>query len=804
MRIIKDINFNWKYTDQFKEEYIGEDFDDSYFSEVNIPHSNIEVPFNNFPEEIYQFESCYRKSLWLDKWHDDEMVFIHFEGVMTYAKVYLNGQYLGEHKGGYTGFRIDLTPAARAEDYNLLAVYVDSRERSDIPPFGHVVDYMTFGGIYREVSLEYCHKVYIESSLIKGKDLLSETPLMEVDLHLKNSDGRSGVISCSGELVRDNRNVLHFTTEIALSGNENQLHRFNCSLENIELWDIENPALYHLNLTLTEKGKETGKYSYRCGFRDISYRPDGFFLNGRKIKIRGLNRHQTYPYAGNAMPKSAQYKDAEILKEELGVNTVRLSHYPQSRHFLDRCDELGLLVFDEIPGWQHIGDDDWKKISLKNVEEMIKTDGNHPSIFIWGVRINESQDDDEFYAKTNDLARSLDNSRPTGGVRCFPGSRLLEDVYTYNDFNHSGKNAGLIKRKKAAKSKVPYLVTEHNGHMFPSKKFDNEKHRTDQAKRHLTVLDWMYGDSEISGAIGWSMFDYYTHQDFGSGDKICYHGVMDMFRIPKNASFAYASQQDENPVMYISSSMNIGENEGSLLGDVYIFTNCDSVKMYKGGSFVKEFYPRRDLYPHLPHPPVVIDDFLGDAIEKNETFSRRNAAVIKELMTKISREGYSLGLIDTIRMGLLFLKTGMNYKDAEDLYTKYFGGWGGAANSYTFEGFIDGECVKRVEKNQNALPRLVLSVDKTELREEETWDCTRCIVSLADSSGNIFHYGNDAFQIETTGPIEVIGPETIALVGGSVGFWLKTRGEEGQAQVKIHSGRFGTIEENLNIEVRGK
>jgi len=804
MRKKTDINFHWKYTPRFREEYISEEFDDSDFPEVHIPHSNIEVPFNNFPEEIYQFESCYRKTLWIDKWSDDEMVFIHFEGVMTYAKVYLNGQYLGEHKGGYTGFRIDLTPAARAEDHNILTVYVDSSERSDIPPFGHVVDYLTFGGIYREVSLEYCNKVHIESSLIKGKKLLSEQPEMEVDLHMKNFNSSSGRISCIGKLINGNKIISHFTTEFELNGKEDQLHRFRCNLENVELWDIDNPVLYDLKLTVIQQGNETGSHSYRFGFRDISYRSDGFYLNGRQIKIRGLNRHQTYPYSGNAMPKSAQYKDAEILKEELGVNAVRLSHYPQSRHFLDRCDELGLLVFDEIPGWQHIGDENWKKVSLKNVEEMIKTDGNHPSIFIWGVRINESQDDDEFYKKTNELARGLDNSRPTGGVRCFPGSKLLEDVYTYNDFNHSGRNVGLIKRNKAAKSKVPYLITEHNGHMFPTKKIDDERHRIDQAKRHLTVLDTMYGDNEISGAIGWSMFDYYTHQDFGSGDKICYHGVMDMFRIPKDASYAYASQQDENPVMHVSSSMNIGENEASLLGDVYIFTNCDSVKMYKGGTFVREFFPRRDLYPHLPHPPVIIDDFLGDSIEKNENFSRRNAAVIKELMTKVSREGDNLGLIDTLRMGLLFLRTGMNYKDAEDLYTKYFGGWGGAATNYTFEGFINGKCVKRVEKNQNAEAALFLTLDKSELKEEETWDCTRCIISLNDPSGNTFIYGSDAFQVETKGPIEVIGPKTISLVGGSVGFWLKTRGEKGKAQVKIQSGRFGTIEKTLNIEVSEK
>lgn len=135
------------------------------------------------------------------------------------------------------------------------------------------------------------------------------------------------------------------------------------------------------------------------------------------MKLIGLNRHQSWPYAGYAMPRRIQRKDARILKEELGCNMVRTSHYPQSRHFLDACDELGLLVMEEIPGWQHIGDEAWKERSLKELEDMIIRDYNRPSIVLWGVRINESQDDHNFYERTNALAHSMDSGRQTGGTR---------------------------------------------------------------------------------------------------------------------------------------------------------------------------------------------------------------------------------------------------------------------------------------------------------------------------------------------------------------------------------------------------
>ena len=228
------------------------------------------------------------------------------------------------------------------------------------------------------------------------------------------------------------------------------------------------------------------------------------FRSGKNVKIRGLNRHQSWPYVGYAMPARAQIRDADILKNELNVNTVRTSHYPQSIEFLDRCDEIGLLVFEEIPGWQHIGPAEWKDVAVKNVEEMILRDWNHPSIIIWGVRINESADDDELYARTNAVARALDPHRQTGGVRCIDNSSFLEDVYTMNDFVNSGGDIALRPQEDITGlgKKVPYLVTEYNGHMYPTKKFDCEERQNEHVLRHLRVQNASYRDESISGAIG--------------------------------------------------------------------------------------------------------------------------------------------------------------------------------------------------------------------------------------------------------------------------------------------------------------
>ena len=227
---------------------------------------------------------------------------------------------------------------------------------------------------------------------------------------------------------------------------------------------------------------------------------------------------------------------------------VRTSHYPQSHHFIDECDRRGLLVFTEIPGWQHIGGEDWKAQAVENTREMVQQYRNHPSIILWGVRINESRDDDELYRLTNGVAHELDPSRPTSGVRDRVKSSFLEDVYAYNDFSHKGDNAGCLKKKKSTPDrKKGQLISEFNGHMFPTKSFDCEDHTTEHMLRHARVMNAYYKEKDIAGGFGWCMFDYNTHQDFGSGDRICYHGVTDMFRNKKPAGELYFAQQEAEP-----------------------------------------------------------------------------------------------------------------------------------------------------------------------------------------------------------------------------------------------------------------
>ncbi len=795
MRNTQQINDEWLYLPYYVEGLERNDADESPFVTIRLPHTNKELPFNNFDERDSQFVSCYRRHF---SWEAraGKRVFLHFEGVMTAAKVYLDGEFLQEHIGGYTPFSCELTGKLKAGEH-VLAVVVDSRERSDIPPFGYVIDYLTYGGIYREVWLEETDEVFVKNAQVKPEKT-GERWRIEAELYLDNGIGATGVAMLRLALRETEGESAALELTQPLNGEREQTLHASFDAGEVRVWDIDEPNLYELTVSLSV-GTIQDRYACKIGFREAKFTPEGFYLNGKKRKLRGLNRHQSYPYVGYAMPKRAQEFDAELLKRELGVNIVRTSHYPQSKHFLNRCDELGLLVLEEIPGWQHIGGDEWKQNTLTALEEMITRDWNHPSIVLWGVRINESQDDDPFYEATNALAHKLDATRQTGGIRNFEGSHLLEDVYTYNDFLHNGITEPLKKPEEVVNTRAPYLVTEHNGHMFPTKKYDCEEKRVEHALRHLRVLDRMYGSPKISGAIGWCMSDYNTHKDFGSGDRICYHGVTDIFRLPKTAAAAYRSQQEESVVMEVASGMHQGERAGSDLSCVYVFTNCDSVRLYKNGENIGTYLPDRAEFRNIPHPPVVITDFIGDLLERNEGLSKRDSDRIKRVFAAIVRYGdKSLPLRYKIAMAYAMLKNHYSYKDAVNLYMRYVAGWGSESTEFLFEGYRGDSLVATARRGASATAGLRLTADSLELEEGDTYDVCRVTMEHVDSFGAVMTYSSEAVRVQVSGAGERIGPELVSLLGGSAAFWVKST-VAGEILVSVESERFGKQELRLSV-----
>lgn len=701
---IYQLNRNWLFTTKRMHT------DPNDWARVNLPHANVILPWHSFDDKSYEFVSFYRRQFMAPKEWSGQRVFVDFDGAMTAAKVGINNHQFEEYKGGYTPFSLELTPHLRAGNANVLEVELDSSERSDIPPFGGNIDYLTFGGIYRDVRLRVVPQAYIQNVYAKPVRVLTDDRALVVRTYL---NGAKPGATLTAELRLGTRTIQTATARV--ENPEAEYHDIQLErLGEIQLWSLTTPALYHVDVSLKNEDGSEDHYGTRVGFREGRFTPAGFLLNGQHLKLRGLNRHQTFPYTGGAMPARVQRRDAQVLKQELKLNLVRTSHYPQSPAFLDACDELGLLVLEEIPGWQHIGEQPWQDVSVRNVGEMIRRDWNHPSIILWGVRINESHDNHDFYTRTNALAHSLDDARQTGGIRYLYNSELLEDVFTMNDFGFPLRPV----------NHPLYLNTEFSGHMFSTKRFDNVERVAEHVLRHARVHNQIAGDDRYAGGIGWCAFDYNTHANFGSGDRICYHGVSDIFRIPKPAAGFYKSQCDPKEEVVIEPGFfwsSGDKSEAGGVGRVPICSNCDHLKIYLAGRLILEADPDRAGYGNLKHPPfmVKIADLPLDP-------------------------------------------------------------WG----DLKIEGYLKGELVKTVTLSGSGVDTdLKVEPDDLELNGDGR-DATRVVLRVTDEYGNIRPFATGAVSLAIEGPGEIVGENPFSLAGGGGAVWIRAKDAAGTIRLE--------------------
>ena len=321
----------WEFTESWSDGFAAGEGEGA---PVRLPHTVKELPQHYADHNAYQMVCGYRRRLEIGEELAGKRLFLQFDGAAHIATVYINGRAIAQHRSGYTAFRVDITDAVTFLGENVLAVKLDTTENPQVPPFGFVIDYLTYGGLYREVWLDVREKCHIQDLYITTPDLHT----LKIKPALANAEGCILMV----ELLKGERRLIRkaFTAGGVIL--------IDCP--EVKAWSPEHPILYTCRVTLLKIGKVKDVQEVKVGFRTAEFKADGFYLNGEKTFLRGLNRHQCYPYAGYAVPEKLQREDARILKEELCCNAVRTSHYPQSHHFIDECDKLGLLVFTEIPG----------------------------------------------------------------------------------------------------------------------------------------------------------------------------------------------------------------------------------------------------------------------------------------------------------------------------------------------------------------------------------------------------------------------------------------------------------------------
>jgi beta-galactosidase len=662
-RVEQNFSTGWLYVARDVRNGERPDLDDHSFQQVSVPHANILTPAETFDPDMFRFVSWYRKHFQPDPTWKNKLVRLRFQGVMTIADVYLNGRHLATHKGGYTPFEVDLAPGLQFGKENIIAVRVDSRIQPHVPPEGtpeispsglyffasrghlarlapKMYGYYLFGGIQRDVELRVSDRLHIEDVYYVTKRIRPDAAL-SATIHIRND--RSAPTESSVRVRirdREGQEVAAAAANVKLaSGEARDVPLEIDPIRNAKLWDPDHPNRYVAEAELSDSSGATDREATWIGIRQIDWTGGVFHINGQPLQLRGLNRHQTYPFIGGAVPNRLQRRDALTLKYGLGVNAVRSSHYPPDPEFLDECDRIGLLVMDEFPSWQYVGQDsEWKDNEVNAAREMILRDRNHPSVFLWGVRVNEGSfhedDDRDLYDRTYGLVKQLDPSRAPGGARLsegWHGKMVPEETLTVNDYSEHFPQPA---------TDMPWLISEFgDARQIPV--WEDEDALLWGTNFWMGHYDALYAHPEFSGAMGWAAFDY-NSPEFNTPVAItATHCVDDIYRLPKGfTAYAMASQMDPDlygPMVHILSYWE------QAFPDLWVASNAEEVEVKVNGKSIGR--QRATEFSHLPHP--IFKFTLGEAYQPGtvEALAFRHGEIVAREELRSPQEAEKLQIV---------------------------------------------------------------------------------------------------------------------------------------------------------------
>ena len=607
-----DFSQRWLFGGRYVTGAEQPGYDDGGFETVTLPHTVTSLSWDNWDYAAWEHVWIYRKHF-AGAAVAGGRVLVVFDGVMTNAIVVLNGWTAGAHAGGYLPWTTELTSYITEGD-NVLAVIVDARWL-DVPPDAEPtgpssMDYLQPGGIYRDVTLNVMPEIYLEDVFARPQDVLGSDRNVKVQATVNAAVVPDGNTAAITSILLDGTRVLaaaETAVEITCTGSSTVALTIT-EIGPVTYWSPENPKLYTVTTTVYYAAGGQGAahtVTTTIGFREAVFTDNGFYLNGSRYKILGLNRHQMFPYLGMAAPARLQQRDAQILKNELNCNMVRCSHYPQSPHFLDACDELGIMVWEEPPGWGRMGDAAFQALMLRDVRDMVIRDRNRPSVVVWGTRLNETKNYPALYAQARQIAYAYDGSRQTTGAVAFHTTAgWAEDVFSYDDYHLAGGEPDLLPPVPG----VPYLISESVGALNPTYRwFDPPAVLANQAFAHALANDQAQSDVRYAGILAWAGLDYYSApRSKRNWNTLRTPGVLDTFRVPKPGAAVYQSQVDPatRPVIvpvffWDSCSAPTGPGPDSMFA-----TNCDRLEIFAGGTYLATTTPDRQRFGHLAYPPA--------------------------------------------------------------------------------------------------------------------------------------------------------------------------------------------------------
>jgi len=623
------MDYNWKFIQSDVNGAEKPDFDDAKWRTLHLPHDwSIEGEFKEdattqgsggyLPAGI----GWYRKQFIVSEIKKNQQFSIEFDGVYMNSDVWINGQHLGKHVYGYTGFRYDLTPFLK-KGKNTIAVRVDNSLQLSSR-------WYTGSGIYRHVWLSITNPVHVAHwgthITTPQVDSTSATVLIRTSVENNFTNPtkmilRSVVIDGSGKVIAT------VETPVSISASGKEAIEQTLKVSTPLLWSIENPALYTLKSYLLEGKKEVDNFSSTFGIRKIEYDKDnGFLLNGKHVKMNGVCLHHDAGCLGAAVPEQAWVRRLQVLKE-MGCNAIRTSHNPPDPAFLDLCDKMGFLVMDEAfdewiarkaPefGYHKYFEANWKS----DLISMIQRDRNHPSIVIWSAG-NEVPDQvkengSETLRKLMEVFHKEDPTRPVtqANDRIAAGdgpAKLpfleMQDIVGYNYVDrwlerrelyysidrHDHPNWKMIGTENGSVRGIrgQYSIETDQSESRPGRTNDYRKNmiQAEQLWKFTAVNDYVIGD------FMWTGIDYLGEARWPN--KSSSSGEIDLCGFPKDGYYFYQSQWTKKPMVHLFPHWNWKGHEGQVIS-VIAYSNCDSVELFLNG---KSYGIKSAIFPQQGH-----------------------------------------------------------------------------------------------------------------------------------------------------------------------------------------------------------
>lgn len=647
-REVYSMNPAWRFHKGAMEGAETKEFNDKDWTVVSLPDGIEYLPTEASGCINYQGEVWYRKHFTPDAALKGKKLFLHFEAIMGKSKVFVNGKLLTEHFGGYLPVIADVTDVLDWNGDNVIAVWADNSDDPSYPPgkAQDVLDYTYFGGIYRDCWLIAHNNVFItdpnyENEVAGGglfvafgkvSDALAE---VQLKIHVRNATKNpfSGQVEYM-LLQPDGTEVARLSDKIQVKVGRATTVSDRMPVKQPMLWTPSTPTLYNLLVRVLDKeGNVIDGYRRRIGIRSIEFKgKDGFYLNGRPYgkPLIGANRHQDFAVVGNAVANSIHWRDAKKLKD-VGMEIIRNAHCPQDPAFMDACDELGLFVIVNTPGWQFWNDaPEFAQRVYSDIRNVVRRDRNHPSVWLWEPILNETWYPADFAKNTRDI---VDAEYPY--PYCYSGSdseaRGHENfpVYFAHPANMQDASKEIDPTKTYFTREWGDNVDDWSSHNSPSRVARNwgEQPMRVQAQHYacpyypVTSYDVLHKQSpqHVGGCL-WHSFD---HQRGYHPDPF-YGGLMDVFRQPKYSYYMFMAQRpavknDRNagsgPMVYIAHEMTPFSGK-----DVTVYSNCDEVRLTfnKGGKTYT--YKKDKNRPGMPSPVITFPDVYDFMVDK--AFSR--------------------------------------------------------------------------------------------------------------------------------------------------------------------------------------